>query len=406
MRQTPAAAAETREGDPALEDNLRALSEKSLLCYEVDAAGSARVSTLETIREYASERLVARGAWDAARIAHAAYYAALVSAAGPFLEGREQQLLWLGRLDRDHANLLAALEWTVRAADGEAALQFVHACYPFWNARGYFSEGRRWTEAVLARPLEPSVLRATVCSQAGVFASRLGDHARAIALEQQALETHRALSNDAGVAMSLLNLGVIAHRQNDLDRAERLLSESVAGWRRLDVKRSLGMALYNLGSVMYLRADYARAEAYFGENVELRRAIGDQSGIAFGLHGLGWVALQRGELQRAHELFAESLRMDWQIGNQLIIAHRLEGLGFVATARQQGERGARLYGAADALRQAAGSTVTASERAPFERNLALLRGLLGDSGFAAAWAAGRGLSVSQAVAYALEQFSI
>jgi predicted ATPase len=135
--------------DAAVFDLLEALLDGSLLRRETGPAGEPRFTMLETIRHYALARLREAGEERSAQAQHAAHYLALAEAAEPHLRGADQ-VLWLDRLEADHANLRAALGWLLEAGDGSAALRLAAALGRFWWTRGYLSQGRRWLERALA----------------------------------------------------------------------------------------------------------------------------------------------------------------------------------------------------------------------------------------------------------------
>ncbi|MDQ5854609.1 MAG: tetratricopeptide repeat protein, partial [Chloroflexota bacterium] len=343
-------------------DGLASLLDKSLLRQVDGTDGEPRFVLLETIHEYARERLAARGEAEALGQRHATYYLQLAEAALPELYG-PQQVTSIQRLETEHDNLRAALQWTLDQGAVETAARLSVALGRFWYIHAHLSEGRRWLDAVLAadagsggrrpgsgasddgemagsaRPpslipaahtgdLEaaapdsadgqgalPPALRARVLHQAGVLAAEQGDYARATALLEGSLALQQTLDNQEGQAATLNSLGIVARYQGDTARATTLLEASLALRRALGDGPGAASALSNLGIVALDSGDTAGAEAYFSACLALDRARGNPWGIAATLVNLGAVARVRGDAARAHTLLAESLRRFQEVGD-------------------------------------------------------------------------------------------
>jgi predicted ATPase/Tfp pilus assembly protein PilF len=429
------------QGDLDVLEGMESLVEKNLLRQEEGVGGEPRLVMLETIHEYARERLEASGEAEEVRRRHAEYFVALAEAAAPELTG-PQQGAWLQRLEAEHDNLRAALAWSRQQAAWEVGLRLGGALWRFWFMHGHLSEGRRWLEVVLGGSgAAPAPARATALHGAGVLAERQGDYGRATALHAEALALRRELGDRGGIAGSLNNLGIVAHDQGDYGRATALYEEALALHRELGDTSGIASSLNNLGLVAWQQGDYGRAAALHEEALALRRELGDKSGIAsslnnlavvaqeqgdygratalyeeslalmrelgdtwriaLALNNLGEVAYEQGNYGRAVALYAESLTLCRAIGNKYVAASCLEGLAAVACAQGQPERGARLVGVAAALRAALSMPLAPNERAAQERTVAAARAALGEDAFAAAWAKGQTLPLEQAIAYAL-----
>ncbi|HMA34832.1 MAG TPA: tetratricopeptide repeat protein, partial [Chloroflexia bacterium] len=428
------------DSDPALRtvDGLRELADKSLLRAGEDAGGESRVGMLETIREYALERLGERGELATGRQRHAAYYLALAEAAAPALGGQDQAT-WLARLAADHDNLRAALGWLLETGDLPAAARLAAGLWRFWDQHGHWSEGRRWLATILARGADlPAALRAPVLLGAGLLARvqadlpeaqacaeaalalyralddrpgcaaaldglawvalTAGATARAAALSAESLALFRELGDRRGIAASLNHLGWVALEQGDPARAAACYEESVTLCREIGDPIGLARALNNLGEVARVRGDDARAAAFFQERLELARAGGHRMGIAAALHNLGQVARHQGAYPAAAAYFRESLALFRELGDRQGMIECVAGLGGVAAGAGAAPRAARLLGAATALLAAIGAPLQPTDRADYERNLATARAGLDEAAFAAAWAGGQALSLAQAIA--------
>jgi len=472
-------------GDLDVLNDLESLVDQSLL-NPSDVNGEPRFGMLESIREYALERLDASGGGEAEEIhrGHAAYFLALAEEAEPKLAGPEQ-LAWLKRLEAEHDNLRTALGWALESggADAELGLRLAVALERFWNMRGYWTEGRRWLEKTLEKSGDvPAPLRAKLLWAMGY---RQEDPERAAALLQESLAIYRELRDKQGIARALAGLGNVALVQNDFEEATSHYEQSLTLFRELDDKPGISRSLHLLGNLAWyqgnhrqattlheqslelaretgnrhdiasrLRAlgnvtlrqrDYERTEALYEEGLVLARELGDKHGIAALLNSLGELARFQGDYERAAALYEEGLVLFRELGGRLQIAMMLHNLAYVVLRQGDGrqaaasfeeslvlyrelkrkhgvtecliglagvaavvgepataQRAARLFGAAEGLFEATGGGLAAADQAEYDRYLALTRDQLAEAAFAAAWAAGRAMTMEQAIAYALE----
>jgi non-specific serine/threonine protein kinase len=447
-------------------------------------SGERRYGLLETVRQYAGEKLAAGGDADETRARHAAYFRDLAEAAEPELNGPEQAA-WLSRLDREHDNLRAALRWALDGGDAETGLRVGSALAKFWTVRGHQTEGQRWLDAALERAATavPAVAavsdahRARACYAAGRMARARRDYAAARRRYEESLARWRAVGDRQGIALALASLGGVAGDQGEMDTARGLYEESLELRRALGDRRGVAQTLHNLGMLAYGRADYAtaralqeeslaqnrqlqdtggvasallmlgqttgrqgeaaRSVALCTESLELFRQVGNQLGIAMAQRALGQAALEAGDwaraealleeslasaralhdpwaeaaallalanavkgsgdLARAEALARQSLTLAGPLGTRRLLAMALETLAGTAAAAGRSARAARLFGAAEALRDAFGMPRPAPEQARYEDDVAAARAALGGEQFAVHWAAGRELSVEQAL---------
>jgi predicted ATPase/class 3 adenylate cyclase len=395
-------------------DLLTRLVDQSLVVVDEQPDGTARYRLLETLRQYAGERLAAGGAAPvaAARARHAAHFLGLAAAAeglgadnpSPELAG---WLLHPGRLawfERELENLRAALAW-LRAPDRAAeGLRLAVALRQAWALRGFHREGARWLEALLAAaPDAPPALRARALDGAGTLAQWQGDHARARAHHEAGLALWRALGNETGAASALQALGVDLWLAGEDARAAALMEESLALARARGDAAAASRCLRDLALIARARQDYARAAALLTESVAQARAAGHESYVASGLAHLGRVAYLQGHPDRAAALLAEQVAaFRGNAAFSHMWANLLEWLAAVAGAQGRPERAARLFGAAAALRRRTGTARYAPDRPAYERDLAATRGQIAAAAFAARWAEGEAMSLEEAAAYALE----
>jgi predicted ATPase/transcriptional regulator with XRE-family HTH domain len=426
-------------------DWLAALADQSLLRQEQAADGEPRFLMLETIREYAQERLEQSGETAALNQAHLAYFTTLAEQAEPALVG-QYQAEWLDRLEREHDNLRAALVWAIEHDLIEQAGRLAGALWRFWYMRGHLSEARRWLERCLIQGGDlAGAIRAKVLYGAGALANvqndyargrelceaslalynalgdkrgmahavlgltwsaiDLGDIARASELCEQGLALFREVGDSYGVASTLSNLGNLAYAQGDHSRAIVLYEESLALRRALGDTHGIAASLNNLGNTICRSGDYERAIGHLEESLELMRQSGDLYGTANTLCNIGLVAHKQGHYQRALELFSQSLVLFREVGNRNGIAECLEGIAGADGAEGRYERAARLWGAAEALRIAIGSPLIPADRAEYDRSVESVRLAMGDIVFAAASNKGRALPLDQAIAEALQPYA-
>lgn len=380
-------------------DGLTSLADKSLIRQEND--DDPRFVMLETIREYAAERLTQSGREDQARSLHADFYIALAERADPEMRGPDQAA-WLRVLEAEHDNFRGVLRWSLERKDSANAMRLGAALWRFWWTQGHFTEGRRWLEAMLALPAAPAASRARALSGAGNLAWSQGDYARAMHLHEESLALRRELGDGAGVAISLSNLGAVAHQQGDYAAAAGFYGQALEAARQQGDRWGTAAVLGNLGFALMQQGEYDQAVALCEESLELWGALGDQDGASRVLNTLGLLALARGDFATAEDRQQASLRIARDLRQNENVAACLEGLAGVAAARGDAERVVRLAGAAEETRRQLSQRSSPAEQAEQERLLERARAQLG-SGFDAAWREGQAMTISQAIAYALAE---
>ncbi|MBA3329545.1 MAG: tetratricopeptide repeat protein, partial [Actinobacteria bacterium] len=247
------------DGLPAL----AALLDSSLVGHEADP-GEPRYRMLETVREYALERLDADTEAAQVRDRHARAFVALAEQAESELVGPEQAL-WHERLEQEHGNMRAALGWLQESDQVELELRLAAALGRFWYVRGHLSEGRRRLEDALGHAGGAAVpeLRAKALRTASAIAVIQGDYASARALAEQGLELYRLLGDRLGSVRSLSNLGAILLAEGRAEDAVVALDESVALARDLPERRIAALALNNRGDAALTQGDYDAATTFF-----------------------------------------------------------------------------------------------------------------------------------------------
>ena len=420
-------------------DGVESLVDKSLL-REVGVGGEPRFVMLETVHEYAREKLEESGETEELRRLHAQYFFSLVEEeTGTFKGGGRPE--WIQLLEDEKDNFRAALSWSLESDEVEFGLQLAAALQPFWARRGYYGEGCRWLEAVLAKhgpasavarakalnaigwlaQWQGDVERASnaaeegllLCRRAGIETNvtnhlrllvgftaemRADDYKRANELFKESLELSRKAGDEWTTAASLLHLGNVEDEQGNHERAVELYEEGIALCRKSDYAVLLADILVNLGYTRLLQGNYEQTTSLCEEAIALYREQGYRHArIEFPVDNLGWAAWLRGEVEKAEILYQESLMLCRELGNKLVAAESLQGLACVAGKRGEFERSARLFGAADSLFRARHISHLPAERALREP---YLKSALSPSN-RAAWVEGSKLTFEEAIEYAL-----
>jgi predicted ATPase/class 3 adenylate cyclase/Tfp pilus assembly protein PilF len=350
-------------------DGVTSLVDKSLMYAVERARGETRYWMLETIYEYANEKLDESGEGEETRWQHALYFMWLAERAEPELTGI-QQAEWLARLEDEHDNIRAALHWARESAKGdshaeaaEAGLRLAGSVWRFWYVRGYFSEGREWLAGLLGLAQEggPSqaqpmlrAYRAKALHGAGTLAWAQGEYVAARSLYEESLALRRELGDKLGIAASLNNLALVAQQQGDYDTARSLLEESLALRRELGDKLGIALSLGNLGNVAQQQGDYDTARSLDEESLALLRELGDKLGIASSLGNLGNVAQLQGDYDTARAMYEESLALRRELGAKWGIAISLNNLGTLAQLQGDYDTARAMYEESLAMRRELG----------------------------------------------------
>jgi predicted ATPase/class 3 adenylate cyclase/Tfp pilus assembly protein PilF len=426
-------------------EGVSSLLDKSLLRQEEGPNGEPRFVMLETVHEFAREKLEESAEAEEIKRAHAEYFLALAEEAYPELRGPDQ-LEWLERLEAEHDNMRAALSWALERKEAELVLRLGSTLSWLWSVRGYHSEGRRWLEEALAMDgrVSPEV-RAMALAGAGVLASEQGDldraqqaceeglelleheareaseaklnllaflgwvawqreeHDKATELFEEGLALSREMNDTWWLANSISNLATVSHSQGDSERATELYEKSMDLFREQGDKQSLTYCLTNLAMVACSQGDLRRAAQLTEEAVALQRELGARGDVALGLCNLGWIALLQDDLGRAADLYRESLSLSWEIGLNPLVQSALEGLACLAGAQGDAERAVRLWGAAQTLHETKGILRDTDFLAEADVRISAVRSGMGEEVWEESWRKGRTMRLDEAVSYALEE---
>jgi predicted ATPase/transcriptional regulator with XRE-family HTH domain len=416
-------------------DGFAALVDQSLVQQGEGSDGEPRFAMLETLREYALEQLDTAGERHLVQQRHAADVLTLAAEAEPHLFTAERGR-WLRRLSEEQDNIRAALRFSIDQDDPELGLRLVGALW-MWFLRRLLVEGRSWAEDLLAHPGagQRTAARASALFAAGHFAWLQGDvrtmrtrldesvairrdlsddaglgralpflglaidddHKAARRLAEEGVALCRQLEDSWGLAMGLTNLGRIEATWGHDLAAENPLEEATALFRSIGDGWLLALPLNSLGAIAYRQGNYMKAQAAFEQALPCFQAVEDRRNTTQVLTNLGYVALARGEVNQARAIFTESLTFGREHRDQFNTPACLRGFAALAVAAGEPTRAIRLLAAADELFAATGATKWPAERLGGPVTGESPRARLCQEAFAAAWAAGRKLSLNQVI---------
>jgi non-specific serine/threonine protein kinase len=399
------------EGSDAL-DLLTNLVEKSLVVVE-RRDGNARYRMLETIRDYAREKRLETVENTAIRNRHLEIYLQMAERIEPNLQA-DDQAIWYDQLEMELDNIRAAIEWSmVSKEDGESRRPAarVEAGLRLAGSLGWFFQNRSHTETLdrltrlLAQPMaaEQTKWRAKALNAAAMLYWSSSNYREGERVLEEALNIGRKIEDPWNTAWALNYMGAIDNMQGSYDEAEAHLREGLALSREMGGAGSFcaAWALVLLGDVSLYREEIKPAELLYEESVALLRELKNRNLLAYSARRLGYLALMSGEAERAIDLFRESLLLNREVMHRQGTAGCLAALAAVATMRGDLVRAAELYGAAEALLVEIASPFHQADRAENDRNMEIVRSALDDAEVAAAWEEGQGMSLEEAVEFAL-----
>ncbi len=395
-----------------LEQDAPALAMKSLLSVEFVGGTSAdqvtggmkseqRISMLETLREYAVEKLAESGDATLLQGRHAEWFTGVAEAAETELRGPRVDAI-ARRLDADLANFRIALKRSLdQAAHVDLALRTGAALWFYFYQRGFLSEARNWLESALdAKASVDPAIKARALLALANLERHLQAAAKARSHAEEALTVYRELGDKGGIATALGQLGMVAQYVDDFDAAAAYLEEAVPLLRELDNLERLTVTLVALGGLRQLQGDLVAAEAHLADSLHIARDLNDPHHIATALVNLGEVEQLKGETQAAAQHLRESLVVYHDLGLKNCIAYCLEMLAAIDNTEGRPGEAAQLFGAADRLREEIGVPVESFNRARYDQDLGAVRQALGTD-FESHWNSGRVLDTARAVGIAM-----
>jgi predicted ATPase/class 3 adenylate cyclase len=397
----PAAAALLMLDHAAIEadDAVGGLAEQSLLRREEGEAGEPRFSLLETIREFALERLVEAGEEEALRRRHAAYFLGRAEELEPTLLQSTESA---DDIARDHDNYRAALNWAIEAGEAQTGLRLGYALWRFWQQRGFFREGRQWFDRLLAVPsaAEPTAARAKGLTGAAGIAYWQNDYAAAIAWYAEAEAIIRGLDDKVWLADALYNSGTTAALVGDMPTVIAKLEEGTAIGRQLGDDVILGRFLQAAGYMAFMGDDLDTARAALEEGLQVAERGTDRMARGVAHHTVGQVARLQGRYDAAADHYRAAIKIWAGFGDATQLTEPLQGLAAVMILTGHPEVGVRWLGANAALRERLGGGPP-PEWLRLGDPLAAAREELDAETYDRAWRAGLELSTEDAIAEAI-----
>jgi predicted ATPase len=386
----------------AVMDVLTRLVDQSLVATLRNEVGTTRYSMLETVRQYAQDRLDQAGEGEATRHRHLEFFVALAEEAESQLAGPKQRA-WFARLDQERENLLAAHAWCDHA-DGcaELGLRLVFSLETYLEHRGLMALGHRvMAEALTRRGAHGrNIARCRALWAASQLSYFMGRYGEAKVRAEMSLSIAREIHDEGRVADALRILGYAYLTLGDRVMARGHLQEALALSRKLGNKRQISRMLNGLAELYRAEGDLAQAEPLYEESLVLSRERGDRAGIAIRLSNLSMTAIGLGSGGRAREMLREGFAIAEEIGSKRAGVAQLGSSVGLASLLGEWERAARLYGAYEALSAQMGEHLEPADAAFLAPLVARTREALGASPFAEAEFAGRSLSYDDAIAEA------
>jgi predicted ATPase len=384
-------------------DGLASLTDKGLTRLE-GSDEEPRFTMLETIREYAAERLELSEEASTLRRRHAEHFLALAEEAEPNLIGVGSHTEWLDRLERDHDNFRAALTWLEVSSDSGRALRLTAALWRFWDLKGHLIEGRRQLDRALRADERPTAARANALSGAADMALTCGDVATGRLRAEEALELHRELQDDWGTAFSLLMFAYSIGQEGDWPRAQQLFGESVQRFRGLeDEYYELRAARAHAWSY-YEAGDLERSRELYEDILPRARATQHELVEAIALFSLAEIAAGEGRVADAVPMLEESHRILRELNDLLLIATGVGRFASLLALAGIAATAAQVLSSSTALMEEIGARPPWFARIS-RKTLAAIHRQLDDAAFAKAWEQGLGMPADEAVALALDSLA-
>lgn len=384
-------------------DLLALLVDKSLVTQSEDADGEPRFGMLETIREFAAERLAASGDESAVRNRHAAWCLALAEhvETGPTFPNLKP---WLNKIDLEISNLRAALAWLDQSNQPVMSLRLMAGMFTYWWLIGPIREGRAWLEDLIPRTDDaPPASRVQALVNGGYLVFQQGDIRRYHDLATEGLMLARQIADQPNEIYCLLQLGKIAEVNAEFDFAELRYGEALELARALDRNDLIGFALQQCGYLAWERGDLDRSISVLSEALVRCQEAGDHFFVALVHWRLGRAIRDQGYVARAESLIRKSIAIWSEIGRVSFIGFALVDLAGIIAGQGQPERAAKLLGAAERIRESVGVPVWSSDQARYAKSDAAVRAALGEHAFGDAHRRGREMPWEQVIAVALPE---
>lgn len=402
-------ASSMRAGDQTDKDGfldlLVRLVDKSLVVAGAHTIGKGRYRLLETVRQYAREKLVEAGEIVAVQRRHAQFFLRFAEEIEPSINTASRAAC-LARVDTEHDNLRTASRWAI-GDDPELALRLCGSLWWFWFHQGYWREGRAWLEQALVSAAEnaaPSPRRAKALLASGMLAWAQGDRSAARARLEESVALWRVLDDERSLAEAMHFLAAEMIAQGDAGMARSLATSSVEMFRRNAQERfGLAVTLATLGIAEMTLEDYGAARRALAESAAISRETCDNWALSLPLRNLGIVAFRQGDCTEAVEFLRETLLILRDLKEKWFISRSLETIAEVFAHQADYGRAARLFGAGEVLREAVGASVLPFYRKDYDCGVEAVRKGLGEKALSANWAEGRTMTLDEAIRCALTE---
>jgi len=424
-------------------EDISSLVDKSLVVTN-QISNRMRYSLLETIRQYASEKLKDTDDFIQIKNRHSEYFLRWAEQCNPLLDNDDQPV-WLSQFEENHDNLRKAIYWSIEKNYTTKALRLAAACGKFWRFHGYTKEGRMHLSNVLALEKEKTnnlqrvnaLLEAAhlaymqsdyifveelakeasdICSQLGEngkhklaesfdilgeTASETGNYDAMFVYLQKSLEIYRELNDSKGIGDILMQIGWASMRAGDLQKAIKHLRECQPVFQKLGNQRYLGFSYSGLGEAAIRLGEYEQAKSHLENGLNLAHQIEDRWLEAAVLGSLGWLALNQNNPSKTRTIIRESLALRRDLGDQGGIAWCLEKLSNAMFVEKRYEKAAEIFAAAAALRSPLNSVIDDADLPEYSRLIADLQSKLGNEAFDSAWAKGGSRPIEEIIELAL-----
>jgi predicted ATPase/DNA-binding XRE family transcriptional regulator len=382
------------------------LVNKSLVIVKWESQGEARYTMLQTIRDFAREKLRTTGEMDDMRERHFDYFHALFKKEEANLFVNERSI---DQAEREIDNLRATLAWTLeKDATGSLSeeragrgLELIFHVWPLWLYRGYFSEGNEWIRQLLLVHDAPTPARARALTLAADFARYRGDYTVQLGLIEESLALSRRLGDRKQIAAALMEMGLLMRDLGHYTEAIGFLTDSLTLFQELKENLWDFRTSFWLAEAYMANGNLEAGRPLWKHGLELCQAENDQWHIAWGLEGLGIVARLDGRLEEARQLHTESLNLKVSVMDKAGIAYALEAFAQLASAADQFPRSALLWGAAEGLRQSLNLFQLPSRDSLYKSLIPTVREKMGNESFEETWTKGKSMSMDEAIKYAM-----
>jgi predicted ATPase/DNA-binding winged helix-turn-helix (wHTH) protein/Tol biopolymer transport system component len=387
----------TADGSDSVLDLLDSLIENNLIVSKDQPDGNVRLRMLEVVREFAFEILRETGEFDDLQLIHTNYFLSFAEKAAPFLQG-ENSIEWHKKLETEHDNLRAALDWSLKN-NAQTAARIAAALRFFWLNHSHLSEGLRWSKAALqATENTVSKARSELLLSNGVFLRSQGDLATARKFYEKTLEESRQINDLLQIIKAHHGLAAIAVLEKDFDSAQDFIEESLALSRELNDEMQTAYSLASLGDLEMSRENLSAARPLLEECLTLSKKLGNDKLLTVTYYNLGTIDYFDRSFQAANFKFAESLQIAKELSNLTMISCSLDGFAALAASSGNPEQAAKLAGAAESLRESIGYKIEPAEEIFCEKYLTKVRARLDEKTFAELYKQGKRMTLDEAVA--------